>query len=43
MQMNFSDVFAFTNSELPDAVRENEGADAKRRDKVLQKTNLIKI
>lgn len=41
MQMILSDVFAFTNSELP--VRENEGADAKRRDKVLQKTNLIKM
>lgn len=30
--MNFSDVFAFKNSELPDTVRENEGADAKRRE-----------
>lgn len=43
MQINLSDVFALTNSEMPDTVRENEGADAKRRDKVLQKANLIKI
>lgn len=43
MQMNLSDVFALTNSEMPDTVRQNEGADAKRRDEVLQKANLIKI
>lgn len=40
--MNLSYVFAFTNSELSDTVREKGGADAKSRDKVLQKTNLIK-
>lgn len=42
MQMNLNDVFAFTNSELPDTIREKGGAAAKSRDKVLQKTNLIK-
>lgn len=34
--MKLRDVFAFTNSELPDTVRENEGADAKRRESVTE-------